>query len=68
MTNAELKQLAAAVLIQTAKDYKNHPEWRDSIEDWITQGSLWIDVALPDYTESDIIKALRNSINANQEK
>lgn len=61
ITNDQLKSIAAAVLLQTAKDYESHPEWRKSIEDWITQGSVWLDIALPDYTEHDIIGRLREN-------
>lgn len=59
MTNQELRQLAAAVVLQTARDYKKHPEWRGSIENWVREGSLWLEVALPDYTENDIIGGFR---------
>ncbi len=68
ITNQQLKSIAAAVLIQAAKDYKDDPNAREPIERWIKDGSLFIDVALPDYTEDDIIKALRDSVNSNQEK
>ena len=68
ITDQQLKSIAAAVLIQTAKDYKQHPEWRASIEKWISEGNVWTDVVLPDYSENYIIKALRNSLKSNQEK
>lgn len=61
ITDQQLKSIAAAVLLQTAKDYEAHPEWRKSIEDWISQGSVWLDIALPDYTEHDIIRRLREN-------
>lgn len=64
----QLKSIAAAVLIQAAKDYENMPFQRDAIEKWIKEGNLYLDVVLPDISEDDIIKKLRNSIKTCQEK
>ena len=60
ITTQQLKSIAAAVLIQAAKDYKDKPFMRDGIESWIRDGNLFVDIALPDLSEDAIIKKLRN--------
>ena len=64
----QLKSIAAAVVLQAAKDYEDMPFQRDAIEKWIKDGNLYLDVVLPDISEDVIIKKLRNTIKTRQEK
>lgn len=64
----QLKSIAAAVVLQAAKDYEDMPFQRDAIEKWIKDGNLYLDVVLPDISEDVIIKKLRNTIKTHQEK